>query len=88
MIELTHIPSEDEVMGDRSTVVGRFAYPPRDQFRGGEGFDEGAWSDACADVETQAREETATALNDHGIDTTDAEIRLSELEPGEIRVYW
>lgn len=83
--EIIHIPSEDEVAGDRSTVIGRFDYPARDRFRGDDGFDEAGWAEACADTETNAREIAAELLSGAGIDMTDAEIRLSS---GEIRVYW
>lgn len=81
MITLTHIPTAAEIANDRSTVVGSFEYPEK-------GGDEGDYADACAEVEQQAREEAAQMLNDHGIDTASAEIRISEIVPGEIRVVW
>lgn len=82
-INLTHVPTDDQRAKDKSTVIGCFEYPARAEFD-----DEGEYADACANCEAEVRQEAAQMLNDHFIDTTHAEIRLSEFIPGEIRVYW
>lgn len=82
-IDLQHLPTAEERARDNSTVIGRFEYPRIADFS-----DEGEHADACSDCEVEVIEQTAQMLNDHFIDTTHAEIRLSEFEPGEIRVYW
>lgn len=69
--------------GPRSVVVGRFDYPTA-----AEVPDAGDCADECALLETLVRNEVAHWLSqDLGIDTTNLEVRLSEMEPGEIRVY-
>lgn len=78
------VPTAEERESDRSTVLGTFVYPVRAEY----GEDGGDYADDCAECEAEVRGETVMFLNDHGIDTTNIEVRLSEQSVGEIRVYW
>jgi len=87
MIHFTHMPTAEELFTERSIAVGTFEYPVREAFRVDGELDEGAYADACADTEIEVHFAVAEALNNHGIDTTNFEVRLSEFTPGEIRLY-
>jgi hypothetical protein len=82
------VPSDEERDADRSTEIGSFNYPAREAFRADGLFDESSYSELCDRTEMEVRREVAGFLNDHFIGTSDLEIRLSEMFPGEIRVYW
>lgn len=66
----------------RSLVIGRFDYPPRPK-----AGDEAGHAEENARVEDFVRETVHEWLVDQEIDMERAEIRLGDMEPGEIRVY-
>lgn len=88
-IHLNSIPDHRARTESRSSVIGHLTWPAKEDFREPDNtFDEGAWADACADLQAEARSQALEALNDHEIDTTEVEIRIAEFDPAEIRAYW
>ena len=85
---ITHEPTAEEITTLKSIVVGSFKYPNRDlgEFKDDNSrFDEGAYAEACSDLETEIREDVADYFASRRLNP---EIRLSEFEPEEIRAYF
>jgi hypothetical protein len=85
---VTHEPTADEIATLESVAVGSFKYPRQslNEYRADDGsLDEGAYQEACSDLEAEIREEVFDYFLSRG---SNPRIRLSEMEPGEIRAYF
>lgn len=81
--DLAGLVNDAFAAGARSVGVGRFDYPSAADVK-----DEAERAEAAAALETLVTHYVLAVLSEDGLDTTELEVRLNELEPGEIRLYF